>query len=206
MVVTDIVKKDNKKSLIFLDYDKAFSLYGSEVRKYNIKINEDIPETSYNEIMRELLPKRCMERALYILKNSDKTCNDMKIKLLQGDYPGMIIEEVIDKLLKWDYLNDERYAFNYVKYNIKTKSIKRISNELVIKGVPKKYIEKAFCEVKEEEDLNHRQLELIKKEFIKKKYDFEKNDKSELNKIYASLLRKGFRYDDIEKVYNFLRS
>lgn len=204
MLVTDIVNKDKKKSIVFLDYDKAFSLYVSEIKKYNIVINEDIPEKSYNEITKELLPKRCFERSLFVLKNSDKTCYDMRMKLLQGDYPENIVEDVINRLLKLNYLNDERYAFNYVKYSIKVKSIKRIKNELLVKGVSKDYIEKAFSELEEEdEDFCDRQMELLKKEFAKKNFDFEKGDKQELNKIYASLLRKGFRYDDIEKVYNF---
>lgn len=206
MLVTDIVKKDNKKYIVFLDYSKAFSLYGSEIKKYDICIEKDISKTAYEQIMNEILPKRCMERAVYILKNSDKSSSDIRTKLIQGDYPEDIVEKVIDKLVQLSYLDDDRYAYNYIKYNVKSKSLKKIKNDLLLKGISKDCINNAV-ETYEEEylNINDSQYELLKKEFLKKKFDFINDDNEKLYKIYSSLYRKGFKYDDIEKVYNDLK-
>lgn len=207
MMITDIVKIDKRKSFIYIDYEKAFSLYVGEIRKYDLQIDNDIKQEVYEEIMTEVLPKRCRERAIYILKDSDKTEKVLKDKLIQGGYPLEIVEIVIDDFKEYRYIDDKRYAFNYVKYNINSKSRGRITNELYLKGVSKELIELSFEENEyDEETINYMQLELVKKEFLKKKYNFEEDDRKELNKIIASLMRKGFKYEDIMHIYNEVKS
>ena len=46
---------------------------------------------------------------------------------------------------------------------------------------------------------------MVKKEFLKKRYDFLGDDKNLLNKIITALMRKGFKYDDIMQVYYELK-
>ena len=71
----------------------------------------------------------------------------------------------------------------------------------------KELIELSFEENEyDEETINYMQLELVKKEFLKKKYNFEEDDRKELNKIIASLMRKGFKYEDIMHIYNEVKS
>lgn len=201
MIITDIVKKDSKKKIIYINYEKAFELYNREIKRFDIRKDEEIPITAYNEIMNEILPKRCMERALYILQASDKSKEDIKNKLLQGGYPEEIISSIAEKLESYGYLDDYRYSCNYIRYNVKTKSIKRILSELSLKGIKKDVIEIAFCNIADEIDIDNLQYEIIKKEFIKKRFDFTVNDKEVLNKIISSLMRKGFKYDDIMHIY-----
>lgn len=203
MTITDIVKIDKKKSFVYIDYEKAFALYAGEIRKYNLKIDEEIKDEDYNEIVNEVLPKRCKERALYILKDSDKSERDIYNKLTQGGYPSYIVEKVIEKLSEYHYIDDMRYARNYVKFNISAKSHNRIVSELYSKGIDKEIIEQAFeNDENNEESILNIQYNIIEKEFIKKHYDFQNDDKKLLNKVIASIMRKGFKYDDIMHVYN----
>lgn len=204
MIVTDIVRTDKKKSLIYIDYEKAFSLYNSEIKRLGIETDKELDSTSYKEIMNDILPKRCRERAVYILKDSDKSEFILRDKLSKGGYPAIIIDKVIADFKEYKYIDDERYATNYVKYNILSKSKSRIINELYAKGISKTLISKAFDEY-EDENINEVQYELVKKEFLKKRYDFLEDDKNLLNKIIASLMRKGFKYDDIIQVYYELK-
>lgn len=204
MIVTDIVRTDKKKSLIYIDYEKAFLLYNSEIKRLGIETDKELDSTSYKEIMNDILPKRCRERAVYILKDSDKSEFILRDKLSKGGYPAIIIDKVIADFKEYKYIDDERYATNYVKYNILSKSKSRIINELYAKGISKTLISKAFDEY-EDENINEVQYELVKKEFLKKRYDFLEDDKNLLNKIIASLMRKGFKYDDIIQVYYELK-
>ena len=204
MIVTDIVRTEKKKSLIYIDYEKAFSLYNSEIKRLGIETDTELDIISYKEIMNDILPKRCRERAVYILKDSDKSEFILRDKLSKGGYPAIIIDKVIDDFKEYKYIDDERYATNYVKYNIFSKSKSRIINELYAKGISKTLISKVFDEYKDE-NINEVQYELVKKEFLKKKYDFLEDDKNLLNKIIASLMRKGFKYDDIMHVYYELK-
>lgn len=204
MIVTDIVRTDKKKSLIYIDYEKAFSLYNSEIKRLGIETDTELDIDSYNEIMNDILPKRCRERAVYILKDSDKSEFILRDKLSKGGYPAIIIDKVIADFKEYKYVDDERYATNYVKYNISSKSKSRIIDELYAKGISKTLISRTFDEY-EDENINEVQYELVKKEFLKKRYDFLEDDKNLLNKIIASLMRKGFKYDDIMQVYYELR-
>lgn len=204
MIVTDIVRTDKKKSLIYIDYEKAFSLYNSEIKRLGIETDKELDSTSYNEIINDILPERCRERAVYILKDSDKSEFILRDKLSKGGYPAIIIDKVIADFKEYNYIDDERYVKNYVKYNISAKSKSRIINELYAKGICKTLISRAFDEC-EDEDINEVQYELVKKEFLKKRYDFLVDDKNLLNKIIAALMRKGFKYDDIMQVYYELK-
>lgn len=202
MIVTDIVRIDKKKSYVYIDYEKAFVLYNSEIRSYKMEIDGEIRTDTYNKIMNEILPKRCMERAVYILKDSDKSEYILRDKLSKGGYPLEIIDTVIEKLKEYSYIDDKRYATNYVKYNISHKSKNRIICELYAKGINKELLQNVFDESEyDEEKIGLLQIELIKKEFLKKKFDFLEEDKNLLNKIIASLMRKGFKYDDIMRAY-----
>ena len=57
----------------------------------------------------------------------------------------------------------------------------------------------------ENEDFRKQQNKIIEKEFVKRKYDFEHENKEMLNKIVTSLCRKGFQYDDVKTVYQQLK-
>lgn len=207
MIITDVKKIDSKKSLVCIDYEPAFALYNFEMRRLEIKVNEDISKEVYNGILSDILIKRCRERVGYILGKSDKSVYEIKSKLKQGYYPESVIKDVIEEYLRYGYLDDERYAFNYVKNNMSRKSVKKIRNELSMKGISKEVINKAFMKSEiEYEAIDDVQFKIIEKEFYKKKYDFKEDDRMILNKIIASLLRKGFELDDVMRVYNRMKS
>lgn len=201
MLVTDIVKKDNKKKIIYINYEKAFVLYNREVKRFSIEKDEEMPDFVYEEIMNDILPKRCMERALYMLQASDKSKEDIRNKLLQGGYPEKIVSNIMERLEEYGYIDDYRYSSNYIRYNIKSKSRSRILFDLSSKGIKKEVVENAFDSISEEYDIDNLQKEIIKKEFDKKRFDFTVNDKNLLNKVVVSLMRKGFKYDDIMQAY-----
>ncbi|MBQ3546773.1 MAG: RecX family transcriptional regulator [Lachnospiraceae bacterium] len=215
MIITDIKKIDSKKCLVCINYEPAFALYNAEIRRYKLNMNEIISKEVYEDILWEVLFKRCRERVGYILGKSDKSVYELKVKLKQGYYPNEIIDTVVEEYIRYDYINDDRYSYNYLKNNIRSKSINRIKNELLMKGISKDRIINAIDEirkdnVKESEENNNVfenvQSQIIEKEFIKRKYDFNTDDRGLLNKIISSLIRKGFEYDDIVKVYNSMKN
>lgn len=206
MLVTEVKRIDSKKSLIYIDYEPAFSLYKSEIRRYHLEPECELDDEAYYELF-SILTKRCRERTAYILGKSDKSEHDLRQKLTQGYYPEVIIEKIINEFIMMGYISDRRYAENYVKYNISSKSRNRIYTTLITKGIKKDIIREVLEEYEQENDeLQRRQDKLIEKEFYKKKYDFADEDRNRLGKIISSLLRKGFQYDDIMRVYSGLKT
>lgn len=208
MLVTDIKDIDSKKCLVYIDYEKAFALYKTEIKKYNISVHKEILDSTYFVIVNEVLQKRCGERAGYILERADKSVRELRTRLSQSYYPECVIDTVIDEFIRYGYLDDRRFADNYVRYNVRKKSKDRIINELLQKGIHKELIEEAFINYEGDDtnsSLKDIQEHLIVKEFEKKKYDFDEEDRVKLSKITASLMRKGFSYDNIMHVYHKMK-
>lgn len=173
----------------------TLSLYPSELRRFSIKEGNFLSEAEYNSI-EELLYKRGKERALYYLKNSDKTSEQMKGKLREGYYPENIIDRIVGFLERYGYIDDLRYAEQFIRYNMTRKSYQQIKNDLRIKGVNRDTVEEAFQNISEDcSDEDNSQVDIIRRYILKKlKPDMDLQYK---NKIIMALVRKGFRYDDV---------
>ncbi len=206
MFVTSIYKLDKKKSLILLDEDIKISLYNSELYKYEIQEQSELSDETSREIFEILLPRRARERVFYMLKDSDRSEQDVRRKLLSSYYPQDIVETVIRYMKDMKYIDDKRYAENYIRSNRKQKSINRMKQELYFHGVDKSIVCEAVDSFEDEWDLlSEEQQNIIQKEFIRRKYDFQGEDERMKNKIIQSLMRKGFHFDDIQSVYRKLK-
>lgn len=171
------------------------SLYPSEIRRYNISEGAEIDGNLYVEIM-ELLYKRGIERALYYLKTSDKTVFQMRTKLKEGYYPRDVVDRIVGFLLEYSYVDDYRYAENFILYNKNRKSIERMKNDLRLKGISRDILDDVFSNnaLYDEDD----EAKIIEA-YCRKKYK-EGMDDVQCNKIIMALLRKGFKYDKVKSI------
>lgn len=197
-MVTELVEVSKSRVKVYMDQEFAFVLYKGELHKYGIKPGQDIDGKVYDEIMNEVLPKRAKLRCMNLLKSRDYTREQLRMKLLQGGYPEKVTEAALDYVASYRYIDDYRYAMNYIQCSHCSKSRRKIENELRNRGVSPDLIVKAWeqwseegNEIDEEEQI--RQL-LEKKHFVK-----EQADRNELRRMYGFLVRKGFDADKISK-------
>ena len=200
MEVTEIRDIDKKRKKIYIDGEFAFVLYSGEIRDYKIKIGQELPETIYDEIMGIVLPKRAKLRAMNLLQKRDYTEKQLRDKLSDGDYPRELIDEAIDYVKSYKYLDDERYARDYITYQMALRSKNRIIQDLTNKGIHKDVIQYALEELYE--DGNDAEVDQIKKLLLKKHYDSETASYEDKQKIMAFLMRKGYQMSDIKKAMN----
>ena len=80
--------------------------------------------------MEELL-KEAKLKALQLLTGMDRTENQLREKLKQKEYPTEIVEQAIEYVKSFGYINDERYAQRYIEYKKTRKSKKELYMELV---------------------------------------------------------------------------
>lgn len=206
--VISVVLLNKKRYKISLEgtSNLTIALYPSEIRRFGIKEDAFISEEHYAQI-EDILYKRGKERALYYLKDSDKTAYQMKTKLKAGFYPEEIIDRILVFLIKYGYIDDYQYAKRFISYNINKKSMLKIKESLYVKGIGKDIIDDAIESFNEEnlinncdnyEDKDNPQKAIIRKYILKKiKPDMDNQYES---KIIMSLLRKGFMYEDIVNV------
>ena len=198
MIISEIKELDKKRVKVYIDNEFAFVLYKGELRDYSIKEGQELSESNYREIMDVVLPKRCKLRAMNLLQKKDYTEKQLHDKLSEGLYPREIIDDAIHYVKAYHYLDDERYARDYITYHMSIRSKNRIIQDLSGKGISKDIFMPIVEELYIEEDSDV-ELDQIKKLLSKKHYDPEQSDFKEKQKIMAFLLRKGFQMSDIRK-------
>ncbi len=198
MVVSEIIELDKKRVKVHIDGEFAFVIYKGELRDFGIKVGQELTEASYQEIVGTVLPKRAKLRAMNLLQKKDYTEKKLRDKLSEGLYPKEIIDEAIEYVKSYKYLDDERFARDYINYQMALRSKTRIIQDLTAKGISKDVLMPIIEELYAD-DGGESELEQINKLLAKKHYDPETTDFKEKQKIMAVLLRKGFQMSDIRR-------
>ena len=195
MVITNIEPCEKGKVKIFFDSAKPLLLYKGEVKKLLLKDHMQIDNREYYRIFYDIVGKRVIKRAMHLLEKKDRTEEELRKKLIQGDYPEELIENAIDYVKSYHYIDDERYARSFIRLNQERKSAARLRQDLLARGIAKDVIEIALEEENEMEP-----EELIRKLLEKKHYDADRASLQEKQKMYRFLMSRGFQYSEIMHV------
>ncbi|MBP3477676.1 MAG: regulatory protein RecX [Lachnospiraceae bacterium] len=198
MIVTQVTGVTKARYRIYLDGQFAFILYKGELRQFHIKEGQELSSETYHHIMTQILPRRAKLRSMNLLQSKAYTRKQLEDKLKQGEYPQECIEEALAYVESYGYIDDERYARDFVEYQIQNKSRKCIEMDLMKKGISKEIVQKAF-ESLQELGVEQDEMELIVKLLKKKKYSANTATMQEQQKMYGFLYRKGFHSDVISR-------
>ena len=198
MIVTELIPISKGRYKVYIDQEFAFVLYKGELHVYELEVGAEVDGTCYEEIVSTVLPKRAKLRAMNLLQKRTYTTKQLRDKLKEGFYPEEIIEEAIAYVSSYHYLDDHRYALDYITYHAEMKSEKKLQYDLLNKGVPADIIAAAFDEWRELGG-DQNEIEMIRKQLEKKKYSPD-CDIKEKQKVYSYLLRKGFSLENVNKV------
>ncbi|SFP96030.1 regulatory protein [Lachnospiraceae bacterium XBB1006] len=149
-----------------------------------------LEECMDEQLEREI--KEAKKKAMYLLEKQDRTQSQLLAKLREKGFSEEACEEALSYVKSFHYIDDERYARNYIRYRQHTKSRQQLKLDLLKKGIVREDIEAAIAE---EYEGNER--EMIRKLLLKKHYDPETSDYKEKNRIIAFLMRRGFLMEDI---------
>lgn len=198
MIITAIEAGENKKYKIYLNDEVAFELYKSEIKSCNLVKGMELEEELHNRILYEIVGKRAKKRAMHILEKRDKTEQQLRDKLLENRYPPQVVDSAIDYVRSYGYIDDASYARRYIEYRRKNKSRKQLKMELYAKGISSEIIAQTF------DDMEDGEGETIRKLILKKSAKPQLLEETERRKLKMSLIRKGFAYSEIEKVFSQL--
>lgn len=204
--IEEVTMGRSKKKIAYKIYDEdlyIFLLYSQDIRKYELKEGEEISPDLYERIIEETVYRRAKQKALAILMHYDKTEQELRIKLKDAYYTDEIIDMTIDYLKSYDYINDKRYASNYIRINKINKSKFALKTKLQQKGINKDVLEEViFNEYSKVEDEIDPEMIAIKRLIHKKYSDISCLSWEKKQKLISSLYRKGF---DIDKIQTFLK-
>ena len=152
------------------------------INKYNLKKREELSQEEYLQV----LELAALSTSYYYLAKRDYSKKELYTKLIQKYWEKIPVKKVVSKLEEDNYINDKEFAISYVKN--KKYGRKKIEYELKLKGIESEIIEEVLNFYEEDEEL----------EELSKIWD-KLGDKDDQKKI-ASLMRKGFSYNDIKKI------
>ena len=187
------------KIRVRLDTGLTCILYRSEQRQINAYEGSSLTREQYEFLVHEILGKRATKRAMHLLEKMDRTEYKLREKLSEGGYPDEAIEDAIGYVKRYHYLDDERYARNYVFLAQDRKSRKKLSIELYQRGIKKELIDRIL-----EEEYDADEEKQICQLLEKRGFDPKTCSEKKRQKLYQFLLRRGFQSSDICKVMRMI--
>lgn len=130
--------------------------------------------------------KNAIRKAMSLLLYKDRTEQELLCRLKEAGYGETARQEALAYVKSFGYINDRRYAENYVIGAMHEKSRRMMRHFLEEKGVPAEWIEEALASVPDREE------EIILPLLRKKAGPPHHLEEKELRRCVAYLGRKGF--------------
>jgi len=192
MIVTGIAPVTKQKYKVELDGRPAFVLYKGELARYCIRLEQELTDEHYHEIVYVVLTKRAKKYVMHLLTKMDRTKKELEEKLKRNGYPEQAVNAAIAYVESYGYLNDKQYAINYMQAYEGKLSKKQICWKLLGKGIDSQTIDSVCEEIKQTDE-----SALIQKYISKKTKNQTGLTNKELKKLADYLYRRGFEGNDI---------
>ena len=141
--------------------------------------------------------KKARLRAMKLLERRDYTETRLRSKLKDSGFSDEAAEAAIEYVKSYGYVDDLRYAMNFIRTGQGIRSSRESERKLKERGVPAETIRAAFeaegTDVEAED-------ELIKKLIIKRCPNPAELDNKAKNKLYAYMYNKGFSVDRVNRI------
>jgi len=162
------------------------------VRRRTIKKSDD---ETVNATSPEQIRSRTFRRAAKLLAAKPRSIAELSERLLERrGVTDKIVDEIIERLKEYGYLDDERYALSYASLKVKQRPIgrRRLQQELKTKQVPNAVADEAlnlvYAETPEEELIDRA---------IEKRIRLRGSPKTrqDAKSLFDHLLRQGFTFE-----------
>lgn len=199
--IVEIHASKNKKGYVyFISTDgEYFGLYPYDaVLQHQITKQTVFTEEIISSFRKTVESMVIRSLALQFATYKPRTEKQVRESLSKKGFENQSIQEAIDFLYSFGYLNDEEYAINFVKASLDKKpmSKKVLHYTLQTKGIPSGLIEKVLEEYYPKENITELALKVVEKRFRKKS----EYTKELIEKELQYLLRKGFSYSVVKEI------
>jgi regulatory protein len=139
---------------------------------------------------------RGLQLALYYLEKRGRTEKELREKLARKEVPPQEIEAVMAKLKELGYVDDVKFVANFQRSRneYKPMGVRRLKQELYIKGAPKELIETVTAEKEVEQELAFQAAQTRLRQYSNLEPEVFKR------RMTGFLARRGFNYGTIKQV------
>lgn len=140
--------------------------------------------------------KQAKKKALHLLEIMDRTEAGLRQKLKEKGFSQEDIDSAIDYVAAFGYLNDERYAQQYLLSHMDRKSKKELRMAMYQKGLSRELVDRTFEEYYDDAA----ERESIERIAQKKRYEPESATDKDKKKLFDYFIRKGYSYENVRQV------
>lgn len=198
MIVTQLTALSKGRYRVEMEDSTSFVLYRGELAKLDIREGGEVPEETLRRIKEEILPLRAKKRVLNLLQRRDYTTAGLREKLREGGYPEVCIEEAIAYAASYGYVDDARYAEDFIRCQMEKRSRRRIEQDLMKKGISRELVDGIF-ERLAADGMSQDEEQMIRALLKKKNFDGRTATGQEKQRMYAFLYRRGFHTETISR-------
>jgi regulatory protein len=175
---------------VFVDEKFAFSLDEAQLVKVGLKKGDEIDEEKLVELKTESDFGKNYIRAVDLVSRRLRSEREIRDYAFRKQWTKENVEKVVERLYERGYLNDEKFAENFVRSraNLRNYSARKMKLELRKKGIESNIIEKVLAETDEYDEQT-----ALKNLIAKKRGHYD-----DQQKLVAYLARQGFSYDAIK--------
>jgi regulatory protein len=203
--ITEITKqKKGNRFNIFVDGEFTVGVSADTLAEFNLYKDKEFILENLKEIISYDFRHIILQKALRVIEASLKTEKELVMRLKDEVYKTSqnysieinseeVIREIVENLKTQGYINDEKYAKEFISSRLanRPRSKDMLKLELMGKGVPKEIVNELLGGI----DFNEHETA---KELLLKKYHSERIEKKE-NKKINFLRGKGYNWDIISK-------
>ena len=182
-------------TLILEDGEEIVSTLGvvTELRLY---AGKDLEEAELKQLRDKTAVAAARDHALLLLSHRPHSQKELRDKLIRKGESVEAADAAIAWLSEHGYLDDAGYAASVVRhYSQKGYGLQRVRAELGRRGVPRELWDEALGEIAPPDDQIER--------FLRSRLQ-NPEDRKEVQKLSAALLRRGYSWEDIRAAFQRL--
>ena len=209
MRISEIVYLTKKKAKVLFEGGSSLVLYSGEIKKLDWHDGDEIAPETYDRVRNETVIKRARLYAMHLLQDQDRTEKELLDKLSHAAYDYDIALDALAYVKKFGYVDDERYARNYISRNKNIRSHRVIRQELIKRGIGQETVMQMLDDSSCEEDEYTAIARLLKKRRYRPSGEFDEDTdragreeaQRERDKQLRYLASKGFPYSAVRYVF-----
>lgn len=194
--VVKVEKAGKYRVRVNFDYEETLILSLKTLKKLDLCEGAEVSGEAYENILNDEVYPLARKKAMELLVKCDRTEKELRDRLKYAGFMEDAIDQAIDYVNHYHYINDEQYADNFIRYKSGSMSNMRLRQELSKRGIEEEAIERRLEGRDEMEILKKEMLRRLNRVSLSDENDIHKN----LEKIKASFYRRGFSLSDINRI------
>lgn len=189
-------KKRKNRYHIYIDEEYKFSCSGEFLAEKRLLKDSEISREELEVLLNDLYWDDTRDYLVNIIARKDYTERELRTKLIERKTPGDIIDRAMEYLKDRQFIDEKRFLSDYLAYLRKKGKYSRreIEQKVFKKGFSKDVME----------NIKSLLADYTSSTVIENLMEKQIKRNREKEKIFSYLLRKGFDYEEIKKVWKQL--